>query len=137
MKINGKKAVVNAPQKRVYDFLSDFNNFEHLMPEQIVNWKSDKERCSFTIKGMADLSLKYARKEAPALLELIPDGKSPIHFTLLVQMLPDELNEQKTTAWVDVDADLNPMMAMVAKKPLENLANSMTDHLNLYFAQKS
>ncbi len=136
MQINGKKKRVNAPVTKVYRFLSDFNNFEHLMPEEIINWKSDQDHCSFTIKGMADLSLKFSRKEENALLELVPDGKTPVNFTLLVQMEPDALNEQKTVAWVDVDADLNPMMAMIAKKPLENLANSMTDHLNEYFNNK-
>ncbi len=136
MKINGKKAEINASQKKVYDFLSDFNNFEHLMPEQIVNWKSDKEHCSFTIKGMADISLKYSKKEPYGMLELVPDGKSPVNFNLLIRLMPNELNEQKTTAWVDVEADLNPMMAMIAKRPLENLANSMTDHLNHYFSKE-
>ncbi len=136
MQINGKKKTVNAPQKKVYDFLSDFNNFEHLMPEEIINWKSDKEHCSFTIKGMADLSLKFSKKEPHTLLELVPDGKSPVNFTLLVRMEPDDLNEQKCIARVDVDADLNPMMAMIAKRPLENLANSMTDHLNKYFEKQ-
>ncbi len=137
MKINGKKATVNAPQKRVYEFLSDFNNFEHLMPEQIVNWKSDKEHCSFTIKGMADISLKYSKKEPYELLELVPDGKSPVNFNLMVRLQPDELNEQKTTAWVDVEASLNPMMALIAKRPLEDIANTMTDHLNNYFSKEN
>lgn len=133
MKIEGKKVSIHAPQQKVFEFLSDFNHYEQLMPEQIVNWKSEKEHCSFTIKGMADLGLKFARKEAPALLELVPEGKSPVKFSLLVKLEPDELNEQKTVAKVDVDADLNPMLAMIAKKPLENLANSITDQLNTVF----
>ena len=133
MKIEGKKVSIHAPQQKVFEFLSNFNHYEQLMPEQIVNWKSEKEHCSFTIKGMADLGLKFARKEAPALLELVPEGKSPVKFSLLVKLEPDELNEQKTVAKVDVDADLNPMLAMIAKKPLENLANSITDQLNTVF----
>jgi carbon monoxide dehydrogenase subunit G len=137
MKIEGKKATINAPQHKVFEFLSDFNHYEQLMPDQIVNWQSEKERCSFTIKGMADLGLKFARKEAASLLELVPDGKSPVQFSLLVKLEPDVLNEQKTIANVDVDADLNPMLAMIAKKPLENLANSITDQLNAVFAQNS
>jgi len=137
MKINGKKATINATQKKVYEFLSDFNNFEHLMPEQIINWKSDKEHCSFTIKGMADIGLKFARKEDPSLLELVSDGKTPVDFNLLVLLGTDELNEQKTVARINVDAGLNPMMAMLAKRPLENLANSITDQLSNYFKKKS
>jgi len=58
MKIDGKKAVISANQNKVFQFLSDFNNYEKLMPEQIVNWQSDKDTCSFSIKGMADLKLK-------------------------------------------------------------------------------
>ena len=133
MKIEGKKASIKASQNKVFDFLSDFNNYQQLMPEQIVNWKSDVETCSFTIKGMADLGLKFARKEPPQLLELVPNGKSPVKFSLLIKLDPDILNEQKTTVSVDVDADLNPMLAMIAKRPLENLANSITDQLNSVF----
>jgi len=133
MKIDGKKAVISANQNKVFQFLSDFNNYEKLMPEQIVNWQSDKETCSFTIKGMADLKLKFARKEASRLLELVPEGKTPVKFSLLINLEPDELNEQKTVVNVHVDADLNPMLAMIAKRPFENLANTISEELHKVF----
>ena len=134
MKIEGNKATLAAVPQKVFAFLSDFDNYEQLMPEQIVNWKSDKETCSFTVKGMADLGLKFEKKESPRLLELVPNGKSPVNFSLLVYLEPDALDEQKTVAHVDVDADLNPMLAMFAKKPLENLANTITSELEKVFA---
>ncbi len=133
MKIEGNKATLAAVPQEVFAFLSDFNNYQQLMPEQIVNWKSEKETCSFTVKGMADLSLKFARKESPGLLELVPDGKAPVNFSLLVNLESDVLDEQKTQVHVDVDADLNPMLAMFAKKPLENLANTITKELEKVF----
>jgi carbon monoxide dehydrogenase subunit G len=133
MKIEGNKATLAAVSQKVFAFLSDFDNYEKLMPEQIVNWKSDKETCSFTVKGLADLSLKFAKKESPSLLELVPNGKSPVNFTLVVHLEPDTLDDQKTVAYVDVDADLNPMLAMFAKKPLENLANTITSELEKVF----
>jgi hypothetical protein len=34
---------------------------------------------------------------------------------------------------VDVDADLNPMLAMMAKKPLANLVDVMGENLNKVF----
>ena len=133
MKIEGKKANVNAGQHKVFEFLSNFNNYEKLMPEQIVNWQSDKDTCSFTIKGMADIRLKFARKESPKLLELVPEGKTPVNFTLLVTIEPDALNEQKSVVSVHVDADLSPMLAMFAKKPFENLANTISEELKKAF----
>lgn len=133
MKIEGDKVRINAGQQKVFEFLSDFNNYRRLMPEQIVNWKSEKETCSFTIKGMADIGLKFVRKEPPVLLELVPNGKSPVKFSLLLHLGPDTLNEQKTLVQANVDADLNPMFSMFAKKPLENLANTITEELSKVF----
>ncbi len=133
MKIEGNKAILAADPQNVFDFLSDFDNYQQLMPEQIENWKSEKETCSFTVSGMADISLKFAKKDSPRLLELAPNGKSPVNFTLVVYLEP-ESDGQKTVAHVDVDADLNPMLAMFAKKPLENLANTITSKLEKVFA---
>ncbi len=136
MKIDGKEAHVGASQNKVFEFLSNFNNYEALMPEQIVNWQSSEETCSFTIKGIADIKLKFARKEHPSLLELVPDGKSPVNFSLLVKISPDTLNEQHSTVQVHVDADLNPMLAMFARKPFENLANTISTELEKVFANQ-
>jgi carbon monoxide dehydrogenase subunit G len=133
MKIEGKKAVIAASQHKIFRFLSNFNNYEKLMPEQIVNWKSDQDTCSFTIKGMADLRLTFSRKESPHFLELVPVGKTPVNFTLQVHIEPDTLNEQKSEVSVTVDADLNPMLAMIAKKPFENLANTISGELQKVF----
>ena len=133
MKIEGKKTTIQAGQPKLFEFLSDFNNYEQLMPEQIVNWKSEKESCTFTIKGMADLGLKFGKKESPVMLELVPEGKTPVQFTLMVLLEPDSLNEQHTVVQANVDADLNPMLAMFAKKPLENLANTITEELKKVF----
>ncbi len=133
MKIDGKKVTVNANRKKVFEFLSDFNNFERLMPEQIVNWKSTSEGCSFTVKGMADLSLKFDEKTPYSQIVLIPEGKSPFKFSLIARLEEDALNEQKTKVGVDVDADLNPMLAMMAKKPLANLVDVMGENLNKVF----
>jgi len=34
---------------------------------------------------------------------------------------------------VEIDANLNPMMAMIARKPFENLVNAMAENLNKAF----
>ena len=133
MKLSSKPATINANQKKVFEFLSDFNNFEGLMPEQAANWKSDADTCSFDIQGMASISLKYARKEPFHTIEVIPEV-SPIKFNLLLKLEVNALDEQKTTGVVEIDADLNPMIAMVAKRPLENLVNVMGEKLNEVFS---
>ena len=63
-------------------FLSDFNNFEKIMPEQVVNWTSTKNDCRFEIKGMANLGMAYDKKEKPNMIRIKKDGKAPFDFFL-------------------------------------------------------
>lgn len=127
MIIEGKPATINKDIISVYNFLTDFNNFESLMPDQITEWQSDKDSCSFTIQGMASVELKFSEKVPHTLIKLIPEGKVPFSFGLIIRLSEQENN---TIAKVEVDAQLNPMMAMMAKRPLENLVNVMAGNIN-------
>ena len=95
MNFTSKPVTLNASRKKVYEFLTDFNNFERLMPEQVTNWQSDKETCSFTIEGMADIKLKYTTKNPYSTIKVEPDGKSPISFDLHINLEESPLDEQK------------------------------------------
>ena len=46
MKIESDKSEINKPSSEVYNFLTDFNNFQKLMPPQVTNWKSTADECS-------------------------------------------------------------------------------------------
>jgi len=127
MHISGKSVVVNKNINDVFSFLANFNNFEHLMPkDQISDWQSDSESCSFSSKGMGKVGMKYALKQAPTYIEMVPYGKSPISFALKITLVEEGA---ATRATGEVDADLNPMLAMMAKRPLENLINEITAKL--------
>ena len=54
-RIESETATVQKSAEHIFNFLSNFNNFEKLMPEQVTNWQSTEEECSFTISGMASL----------------------------------------------------------------------------------
>ena len=112
--------------ENIFHFLNDFNNFEKLMPEQVVNWQSTKESCSFTIKGMASLEMRQQSVVEFSEINLVSEGKSPFPFTLSCF-----LNEQgnSTDAQMILNADLNPMLKMMAKKPLQNFVNLLVGKL--------
>ncbi|MBM3437086.1 MAG: SRPBCC family protein, partial [Bacteroidetes bacterium] len=59
------------------NFLSDFNNFGKLMPEQVINWQSGIDQCSFTIKGMTDINLTMAEKVPFNMIKYSSGNKSP------------------------------------------------------------
>lgn len=129
-KITGEQQLINRSSEDVFAFLSNFNNFEHLMPEQIINWKSTIDNCSFTIKGMADLALKYEKKHPSSLIVIIPDGKAPFEYKLICNI--NAVDASNCKASLDFDVELNPIMSMMASKPLQNFVNILAVKLKEY-----
>ena len=133
MKIKSDHKELNKSADSVFEFLTDFRNFEKLMPEQIANWQADAESCSFEIKGMANIQLRMAEKKAPEFLKIVAEGKTPFPFSLMTHL--QKKSDNLTESFFEIDADVNPMMSMMVKRPLENLVNIMNDKLKEYIDQ--
>ena len=118
--------VKNSNQK-VFTFLSNMNNFEKLMPEQVINWKSTETTCSFTIKGMTDLSLSISEKIPYSKIVIIPGEKAPFMFNLIC--LINENSTNNSTVQIVFQAELSTMMEMLAKNPLQNFVNALASKL--------
>jgi len=125
-KIESDQVTIDKTAKEVFDFLSDFNNFEKLMPEQVVDWKSTADECTFTIKGMATLGMKIIEKVPNSLVKVTKNGSAPFEFTLSCMI--EDLQSQCRVR-LAFDADLNPMMKMMASKPLTNFLNLLVNKL--------
>lgn len=129
--IKSKTIAVNASASRVYDFISDFNNMEKLMPEKVVDWKSTMTTCTFTIQGMATLNMKQGQNKSDAYVQMIADGKNPFQYDL--NTFISAQGEDASEIYLQLNADLNPMLAMMAKKPLENFVNILAEELSKQF----
>jgi carbon monoxide dehydrogenase subunit G len=111
----------------VFGFLTDFNNFLKLMPPQVTDWKSDGESCSFNIQNMATLGMRYKDKTPDSHIFIKSDGKVPFDFDL--QCFIENNGDQSCRAILEFNADLNPMLKMIASKPLENFINILAQKL--------
>lgn len=119
---------VALPAEQAFSFYSVPDNLKGLMPEQITDWESDALTCRFLIKGMGHVKLRIGEKSPHSKLTYLPEGKMPFCFDL--QFLFVSKNEDSCEIQIVIDADLsNPMMAMLAKKPLQNLVDEMAKRL--------
>lgn len=125
-RIESKKVDVNQSPAKVFSFLTNFNNFEKIMPEQVVNWSATEDQCSFTIKGMASLGMKISEKTPDSYIKILPEGKVPFDFILHVFI---QENSGNSVCQLAFDADLNPFLKMMAEKPLTNFLNLLADKL--------
>jgi hypothetical protein len=117
---------INAPENYIYNFLIDFNNFEKLVPEQIVQWKSTHGSCSFTIQGMADLALVMGEKKEFSLITYNSSEPSPFDFYL--QFIIDKTTIGSLVTCI-LKARLNPMIKLMASRPLQNFVTILAEKL--------
>ena len=127
-KIESNKKNINKRIEFVYSFLEDINNLEKIMPDRVVDWQSTSESCYFTIKGTASLGMKIEEKKPSTFIKLINDGKVPFTFNFLMELA--ELDNENTSVQFIFNADLNPMLKMMAVSPLKNFLNILLENLS-------
>ncbi|MBN2668788.1 MAG: hypothetical protein JXR60_06120 [Bacteroidales bacterium] len=126
-KIESSKRTIGKSSEDLYNLLSNFNNFEHLMPERVTNWSSDENHCRFTISGIASLGMEIIERVPYSKITMRDYEKVPFKFNFLV--LLSASNHEQTEVQLVFEADLNPMLKMVAKQPLTDFLEKLLDHL--------
>jgi hypothetical protein len=121
-----KSVEIFYPVDKTYKFLSDFNNFGNLMPPEITKWKSTPLSCSFTISGMADLTMQFDQCIENKLIRMKSFGNNPFEY---IMEIPLKSNESYSIARIIFHADLNPMFASIATTPLTNFVNILVEKL--------
>jgi carbon monoxide dehydrogenase subunit G len=124
--IESDEWVISQTPDEVFAFLSDCNNLQQLMPEQVTDWQSTTDRCSFTIKGMASLGMMITERNEGQSIVVARDGKAPFDFVMRYLLKP--LNDGTTGLQIVFDADLNPFLKMMAEKPLRNFLNTIAEN---------
>ncbi len=130
-KIESKQLDIKTSAKNIFAYLSDFNNFGNLMPPQISNWQSTTDTCSFTIQNMATLAMRIKEKTEPVKLTIVSEAPSPFPFELICEF--EEVSENDCRSRIRFNADMNPMLALMAKNPLQNFVNMLNEQLRKIF----
>ncbi len=126
-KIESEKVDINISASTVFNYLSDFNNFQKLMPPQVTNWTSTTDECSFTINGMATIGMKIVEKTPNTKITINSNGKVPFEFKLFVELT--EKDTANCVGQLTFESDLNPMMKMMVVKPLGNFFNMLAQKM--------
>jgi hypothetical protein len=61
---NSEQVNIEREYQLIFEFLSDFNNFESLMPPQVTDWECDSESMQFQYQNMATLGMRYSMKKS-------------------------------------------------------------------------
>ena len=111
-------------EQEFFAIVSDMRNIPALLPEQAINVNADEDNLSFTVQGMGSIALRVSQRITYSLVQLVPVGKVPFPFVLSIKIAGLGNN---CRVMYEIDAELNPLMAMMAKRPLQNLVDLMAE----------
>jgi len=118
---------INCPSEKVFNFLSNFDHFTSLLPEQVTNWQSTGDSCSFEVKGLATLGLRIMSTTPFTNISMKGEGKLPFGFTFDTSI--KENSPLQCSVQLVINADMNPFIAMMAEKPLQNFVDMVIEKL--------
>jgi hypothetical protein len=125
-KIESNELIIQHSAENIYTFLSDFNNFGKLMPERVNNWSSDSDHCEFTIGGLGDMAMHIVERTPSSRIKMINSGKAPFNFVLTCFI---EAQEVQCIVKLTLEAEMNPMVKLMAERPLGNFLNMLVEKL--------
>lgn len=127
MTIIQNSVVIQRPIGELYAFLTDLNNHEQLMPDNIYNWSSTVDEARFTIKNMAKIALRVAQRVGNKEIVCLPSAEVPFSIKLIWKV--EEVGEAGTRATFVIEAELNMMMKMMASGLLQKLVDHQVNRL--------
>ncbi|MEN8186910.1 MAG: SRPBCC family protein [Bacteroidota bacterium] len=126
MNLESPKVTVQKSNKEIFDFLSNTENFEKIMPENIDKFEAGENTFKFALKGMPELRLNVEEQESPKKL-VLGSASDKLPFTLTANI--EENSETSSNVQLVFDGKINPMMAMMVKKPLQKFLNALSENI--------
>jgi len=119
---------LNCSDVELFEFVTDVRNFEQFVRGAgITDWKAEKKSCSFKVSMIGTVSLHIAESEKYRIVTYRGDALNKNDFSLILNISGSAVSS--TDVKVSLSADLNPMLRMMAAKPiaqfLELLINKM------------
>ncbi|MDA8594953.1 MAG: SRPBCC family protein [Flavobacteriaceae bacterium] len=126
MEIKSKSTQVNKSPEALFEYLDNLQNFKHLMPPSVEKFEVDGESFVFGIKGMPEIRL-VIKERIPYSKFVLAAASSKLDFSLAT--LIERTGVENSEVEVVFQGDINPMMAMMLKKPLTKFMDGLSDQL--------
>ena len=128
-KIESSIRQIDYPQQAVYDLLSDLGNIDkvrdRIPQDKVENLSFDHDNISIKTQ-MGSVKLVIVNREAPKEIKF-ETAESPLPFNFWIQVLP--VTETTSKMKLTIKADINPFMASMVKKPLQQGIEKIADTL--------
>ena len=128
MNLESPKVTVAKSSAYIFENLTNIQNFEKLMPENIAKFEVLDDKCFvFGLKGMPEIKL-LLKGTTPTSQVVLGAASDKLPFTLTANL--NELEAERTEVQLKFDGDFNPMMAMMIKGPIGKFIETLATNMN-------
>ena len=128
MKLNSNSTQLNISDTTLFEKLCAIENFKLIMPENISKFEIlDQSTLIFSLKGMPPIKLIFGEKHVPSLITL-NSSESKINFSLSAHI--KKIDENSCEFSLEFNGDLNPMIQMMVKTPLQSFINDLSKNIS-------
>ena len=124
MKLVSTISEIKINDNLLFEKLCIIENFKKIMPENVSKFEIlDSDTFIFSLKGMPAIKLVIGEKKAPSLITL-NSSESKISFSLKAEL--KKIDDDNCTFSIEFNGDLNPMIQMMVKTPLQSFINDLS-----------
>ena len=124
MKLVSTISKIKINDSLLFEKLCIIENFKKIMPENVSKFEIlDSDTFIFSLKGMPAIKLVIGEKKAPSLITL-NSSESKISFSLKAEL--KKIDDDNCTFSIEFNGDLNPMIQMMVKTPLQSFINDLS-----------
>lgn len=117
--------------EEVFAFVTDIRNFEQFIPNGTINnWYAEKESCSFSVSMLGTVTVRLAEKEKCNKVVFFGDALKKNDFSLTLN-ISDNVKDMSDVR-VMLSADLNPMMKLMAAKPIDQFLEILINEMESF-----
>jgi len=125
MNLETPNITVQKTSEDLYNFLTDFENFEKIMPDNTETFELRENGFVFGLKGMPKIKLQLNEK-IPYSTIVLGSASDKFPFTLTANIAD---NENKSVVNFKFVGKFNPMITMMVKKPLQKFIDTLSANL--------
>ena len=126
MNLESNKTSVQKSQKELFTFLTNLENFKSILPDSLEEFSVKGDSFKFQLKGMPAVRLSFYEKQEFDLIKLKATSDSfPIYLTCKIA----PISKTQSEAQLFFDGEVNAMMAMMLKKPLQKLLDGLGEKM--------
>jgi len=134
--LKSKTGIAKGKQEAVYNYISDFRNFAGLLPEEkLQDVKISENTLLFGIPGLGNVGLKISERNPYKQLVINAIEGTAADFTFWINI--NDAPDNNSTVNIDLEANLNMFLEMMAKGPLQQFLDLMIDKVQLIQFEKS